>query len=114
MTAPRLAPDLPESVTVHMVLDDLGRIGRVWREADVEQTREIDVVQAMLDEQFSDPLQVVAFNLVEGWCRDVSEDVARAVADLARKQGDTLGPVAATFYERSTGDDVPRDVARVD
>jgi hypothetical protein len=81
----------------------------VWREIDAEGTAEGDVVQNILGEQYSDPVQIIAFNVAEGWCRDVTEDMVRAVVDLAR-----LGPMATRLYQRATGDDVPRDVARVD
>jgi hypothetical protein len=110
--SPSITPDLP-SETVHMVLDDLGYLGRAWREIDAEGTAESDVVQNILGEQYSDVVQVIAFNVTEGWCRDVTEEVARAVVDLAREQGDTLGPMATRLYQRATRDDVPRDVASV-
>jgi hypothetical protein len=36
--SPSLIPETPAGGTVHMVLDDLGRSGRVWREMDEEHT----------------------------------------------------------------------------
>src|SRR3954454_25378894 len=111
--APSITPDLP-SETVHMVLDDLGYLGRVWREIDAEGTAEGDVVQNILGEQYTEPVQVIAFNVAEGWCRDVTEGGARAVVERAREQGDILGPTATRLYRRATSDDVPRDVASVE
>ncbi len=101
-----LAPDHP-SVTVYMVLDDLGQSGRVWREADEDGTDEREVVRLILDGQFYKPIKVVAFNTEEGWSRDVTEDIARAVIETARKNGDALLSVARAFVERATGEDVP-------
>jgi hypothetical protein len=107
--SPSVVPALPDDA-MHMVLDDLGKHGRVWRELDHDQTSERNIVEAILGEQFNSPVQVVAFNLSEGWARDVSGDIARAVAALAREQGDMLGPGATALYERATGEDVPADV----
>jgi hypothetical protein len=103
-----LVPAAP-SATVHMVLDYLGRLGRVWRELDEERTDECDIVQAIFDSQFVMPVKVAAFNLEEGWSRDVTEDIARAVIELARKNDATLFPVAREFVERATGGDMPAD-----
>jgi hypothetical protein len=100
-----LVPD-PPSVTVHMVLDDLGNLGRVWREFDEEKTDERDIVRSIFDCQFNRPMKVVAFNTEEGWSRDVTEDIARAVIEMARKNDDTLVPAAQEFVERATGQDV--------
>jgi hypothetical protein len=61
---------------VYMVVDDLGRLGRVWREADVENTDFETVVTDLLDGQYSNPIGIFCFNVAEGWSRDVSADVA--------------------------------------
>ena len=61
---------------VYLVLDDLGRHGRVWREADAETTDLETVITDLLECQYSYPVRVVAFNTAEGWSRDVSENVA--------------------------------------
>jgi hypothetical protein len=71
--------------TVYLVLDDLGNLGRVWRETDVEQTDLETVIEDLLSGQYNDPVRVVAFNAAEKWSEDVSEDIAREVrrrADL--------------------------------
>jgi hypothetical protein len=38
----------------------------------------------MISGEYSDPLRVVAFNTVEGWSRDVSEEIAYDVLDRSR------------------------------
>jgi hypothetical protein len=62
---------------VYLVMDDLGRLGRVWREADVEATGFETVVTDLLEGQYKNPIGIFCFNPAEGWSRDVSEDVAR-------------------------------------
>jgi hypothetical protein len=67
---------------VYLVMDDLGRLGRVWREADVEATDFETVVMDLLDGQYKNPMGIFAFNTAEGWARDVSVDIA---AELRRR-----------------------------
>jgi hypothetical protein len=105
-----IVPDLPVSVVIHQVLDDFGRLGRAWRELGEEETSESAIVQAILKGQFKRPVQVVAFCLEDSWCRDVTEDIARAVIKRARENGDTLSSSARGFFKRVTGEDVPVDV----
>jgi hypothetical protein len=47
---------------VYLVVDDLGRLGRVWREADYEMTDFETVVNDLLTGQYSDAVHVVCFN----------------------------------------------------
>jgi hypothetical protein len=60
--------------TVYLVMDNLGHLGRVWREADAVDLEA--VVQDLLEGQYKDPVCVVGFNVAEGWSRDASADVA--------------------------------------
>jgi hypothetical protein len=60
---------------VYFVMDDLGKFGRVWREADVDATDYETVIRDLLSGQYS-PSQVISFNIKEGWSRDVSSEVA--------------------------------------
>jgi hypothetical protein len=62
---------------VYLVVDDLGRLGRVWREADFEATDFETVVTDLLEGQYKNPFGIFCFNPAEGWSRDASEDVAR-------------------------------------
>jgi hypothetical protein len=63
--------------TVYLVVDELGKAGRVWREADVEDTDLEAVILDLLEGQFKDPIRVVAFNSAEKWSEDVSGDIAQ-------------------------------------
>jgi hypothetical protein len=67
---------------VYLVVDDLGRLGQVWREADYEATDFETVVTDLLDGQYKSPFGIFAFNTAEGWARDVSADIA---AELRRR-----------------------------
>jgi hypothetical protein len=61
---------------VNLVVDDLGRRGRVYRETYVEATDLETVISDLLSGEYSNPVRVVAFNTAEQWSQDVSEDVA--------------------------------------
>src|ERR1700722_7456104 len=92
---PRAASSLVPNfdVTVHIVLDDYGKAGRVYRETDEEDTTVGSVVDDLLSGQFNNPVRVVAFNTSEGWSRDVSEDIAR---EVLRRMAERGRPFAAS------------------
>jgi hypothetical protein len=90
-------------VTVHIVLDDFCKAGRVYRETAEEDTTLGSVVDDLLTGQFNNPVRVVAFNTSEGWSRDVSEDVAREV--VRRLAGRHLAASSRQFVETYVDDD---------
>jgi hypothetical protein len=61
---------------VYLVMDDLGRLGRVWREADDSAAELEAVILDLLAGQYKSPVRVVGFNTAEEWSQDVSADVA--------------------------------------
>ena len=61
---------------IYLVLDDFGRLGRAWRETDEAGTNRAMLVRNLLDGQYENPVRIVAFNIAEGWCRDVTVDIA--------------------------------------
>ncbi len=107
MRSPTLTPSLvPEfDVTVHIVLDDFGAAGRVYRETDEERARLAMVIDDFLTGQFNRPVRVVAFNTAEGWSRDVSEDIAWEVLRRATNEGRSLPASTYGFVEFHVGED---------
>ena len=74
--SPSIAPQEANHDT-YLVLDDFGgRLGRAWREADEEDTDRETLIRNLLDDQYSHPARIVAFNTAEGWSRDVTVDIA--------------------------------------
>jgi hypothetical protein len=86
--------------TVYLVADDIGRIGRAWREADYETIDLEMVIQDLLTGQYSNPIRVVAFNTAERWSEDVSEDVARELRRRCDLQMRELPSTISDFVER--------------
>jgi hypothetical protein len=60
----------------YLVIDDLGRDGRVYREADVEIADLETVIADLLEGQYKRPVRVITFNTTEKWLQDISADVA--------------------------------------
>ncbi|WP_439393027.1 hypothetical protein ACRQ5Q_27565 [Bradyrhizobium sp. PMVTL-01] len=60
----------------YLVLNDFGRLGRAWCEADEEGANRETLLRRLLDDQYSHPVRIVAFNTAEGWSRDVTMDIA--------------------------------------
>ena len=100
---PSLVPHF--DVTVHIVLDDYGKAGRVYRETAEEDTTLGSVVDDLLTGQFNNPVRVVAFNTAEGWSRDVSEDVAREVVRRVSESGRPLAASSRKFVETYVDED---------
>jgi hypothetical protein len=100
---PPLAPG--DDVTVHIVLNDFGPLGRAYVETDEAKADEATIIENILSGQYSHPVRVVAFNTAEGWACDVTEDIARAVWSKARSEYRPIGKVAQEFLERTLGAD---------
>jgi hypothetical protein len=101
---PPLAPKLTDDVTVHIVLNDFGE-KRAFLETDEAEADEWTIVSNILNGEYSNPVRVVAFNIAEGWSRDVTDDVAQAVIELGRSENH-FSKVAKEFVERTLGESV--------
>src|SRR5258705_12241812 len=64
---------------VYLVVDDFGRNGRAWREADGDATSRETVILDLLEGQYKNPIRIVAFNTAEKWSQDVSAVVSHAL-----------------------------------
>src|ERR1700729_1323166 len=87
-------------VTAYIVLEDFGDLGRAFRETDIAEANHDTIVRNMISGEYEDPLRVVAFNTVEGWSRDVSEEIAYDVLDRAYDPDTTLSAGAKRLIDR--------------
>ena len=99
---PPLAPKLTDDVTVHIVLNDFGE-KRAFLETDEAEADEWTIVSNILNGEYSNPVRVVAFNIAEGWSRDVTDDIARAVIERGRSENQ-FSKVGKEFVERTLGE----------
>jgi hypothetical protein len=88
-TVPPLNPE--NDVTVYIVVEDFGDLGRSFRETDIAEADHDTIVRNMISGEYNHPLRVVAFNTVEGWSRDVSGEIAYDVLGRAYDADTTLG-----------------------
>jgi hypothetical protein len=89
--------------TVYLVMDDLGRLGRIWREANVDQTDLETVIMDMLEGQYDNPIGVFGFHPFEGWSQDVSADVAQELRRRCDLQLRDVPGSIVDFVERHEG-----------
>ena len=92
-------------VTVYIVLNDFGPLGHAYCETDETDADEEAIVENILSGLYSHPLGVVAFNAAEGWARDVTEDIARAVLSRASTERRSIGVATQDFLVRVLGAD---------
>ncbi len=88
---------------VYLVAEDLGHVGRVWREADYEATDLETVIQDLLSGQYKDPIRVVGLNTAEGWSEDVSADIAQELRRRCDLQMRDVPSSIQDFVERHEG-----------
>jgi hypothetical protein len=98
-SSPSIVPD-PDDRDIYLVLDDFGgRLGRAWRETDGERTDREIVITDLMTGQYSDPVRVVAFNTVQGWSRDVTNDIADDLARWYAEQDREIPPNLEDFIQ---------------
>jgi hypothetical protein len=101
--SPPLTPG--DDVTVYLVLDDFGNLGRA-SEADEEKADKETVIRDLLCGQYTNPVRVVVISPVEGWSRDVSADIAREVAARSWGECQPLPSGTKWFVEHHLGERV--------
>lgn len=98
---PSLAPAPPDDQGIYLVLDDFGaRLGRAWRETNEERTERRTLISDLLDGQYSNPARIVAFNISEGWSRDVSQELADEIVGHCGMDGFEVPPRLQDFVAR--------------
>jgi hypothetical protein len=98
---PSIVPGADDDRDIYLVLDDFGeRLGRAWRETDEERTDRETVIRDLLTGQYSNPVRVVAFNTVERWSRDVSEEVADELGRRFSIADDEIPTFFEGFFDR--------------
>ena len=84
--SPLIIPDDTDR-DIYLVLDDFGQLGRAWRETGERAADRDALIRDLLDGQYRDPVRIVAFNTVEGWSRDLTEEIAVALHERCADAG---------------------------
>jgi hypothetical protein len=100
--SPSIVPHVADR-DVYLVLDDFGKLGRSWREADEDRSGRVTVLQDLMEGQFNSPVRVIAFNTAEGWSRDVTADVARELAQKYVDRDEDVPGALKDFIESHGG-----------
>ena len=102
-TSPSIVPTDRLDREIYLVLEDFGvHAGCAWRETDEQDTDRETVLRDIIAGQYAHPLRIVAFNAIEGWSRDATEDIANALADRAEREGLDLSPALQAFVQANS------------
>ena len=101
MNIPSIVPNDRLDKDFYLVLEDF-RAGPSFRETD-EGITYIKLIDDLLTGQYDNVIRVVAFNPVEGWSRDASEDVANALEQHIAAEGREVSEAMREFIEGQTG-----------
>ena len=99
--SPSIVPGIDRDV--YLVLDDFGRGFCAWRETNVDDTELEAVIDDLLEGQYSNPVCVIAFNVSEGWVRDVSEEIVRKLRQRCADQDRELPESLQQLVEQAAG-----------
>ena len=86
--------------TIYLVVDNLGPLGSVFRETEIERADSETVIADLLSGQFSDPVRVVAFNTLEHWSEDFSNEIAGEIQTRCDIAGDRVPDHLQDFVQR--------------
>jgi hypothetical protein len=106
---PPLNPE--NDVAVYIVVEDFGDFGQAYRETDLAEADHDTIVRNLISGEYRNPLRVVAVNILEGWSRDVSEEIAYDVLDRAYDADTTLSAGARRFIDLHVTPGVKRPAA---
>lgn len=99
-SSPSIVPADRFDRDIYLVLEDFGaHAGCAWRETDERDTDRETVLRDIISGQYAYPLRIVAFNTVEGWSRDATEDIADALAARAARESVDLSPALEAFIQ---------------
>ena len=98
-TSPSIVPDALDR-DIYLVLDDFGEgCGLAWSETDVADTNRPMLIRNLLEGLYFAPVGIVAFNIAEGWSRDVSDKIAAELACADR--GEMLPSIAGFIADHA-------------
>jgi len=89
--------------TVYLVIDRFKGLGSVYRETEVERTDIETIIADLLSGQFNDPVRVVAFNTLEHWSNDVSDEIATEIQTRCDIEGTQVPDHLSDFVASHTG-----------
>jgi hypothetical protein len=99
------------SQTIHFVLAHFGKdIGAAWVERSVNETDRATTIRDLIDMQIENPLQIIEVDVKDGTSRDVTEDVAREIADWSGAKCEPLHQSLIDFIHDHAGSQLAREL----
>lgn len=98
MRSPSIVPQGFDT-DVYVVLDDIGHLGRAYREVDENEADRSTVIRNLLGGQYNNPVRIVCFNTARGTSRDATAEIAREMEEQAAQKGEELSPGLREFIE---------------
>jgi hypothetical protein len=90
---------------VYLVIDRLDELGSACRETEAERSDLETVIADLMSGQFNDPIRVVAFNTLEHWLENISEEIALEIQTRCDIDGEDVPEPIRDFVVRYTGSD---------
>ena len=84
--------------TAYLVVDRFSS-GSVYCETETERSDLETIISDFMTGQFNDPVRVVAFNTLEHWADDVSQDVAQEIQTRCDIAGDPVPDHVRDFVD---------------
>ena len=101
MSTPSIVPNDRLDRDFYLVLEDF-RSGAAFRETE-EGITYISLIDDLLTGQYGQVQRIVAFNPVEGWSRDASEDIANALEQHIEAERREVSEGVRDFIEGQLG-----------
>lgn len=89
-------------MTVYIVEDDFGKVGRGYRETEVGFEDLETTIQDLITRQYNDPIRAVSFNTAERWSAEISEDIAQEIQRRHDIMGEPVPSHLADFVASHT------------
>jgi len=90
---------------LYLVIDRFGESGNACREREAERTDLETVITDLMSGQFNDPVRVIAFNTLEHWLDNISEEIALEIRTRCDIDGEDVPESIRDFVLRYTRPD---------
>jgi hypothetical protein len=91
--------------TAYLIVDRFDGLGSVYRETEVERIGLETVITDLMSGQFNDPIRVVAFNTLEHWLQNISEEIALEIQTRCDIDGEDVPESIRDFVDSYTRSD---------
>ena len=87
---------------LYLVIDRFDGLGSACRETEAERSDLETVIVDLMSGQFNDPVRVVAFNTLEHWLQNISEEIALEIQTRCDIDGEDVPEPIRDFVVRYT------------